>query len=61
MAFTCIETCRKLEMPSGFREESEQDVKEPVKPNSSSYTWEELAKYNERHNAHVAVRGKLSQ
>ena len=49
-------------MPSGFGEESEPDVKEAVKPTgNSSYTWEELAKYNERHNAHVAVRGKVSQ
>ena len=58
MAFTCIEMLR---MPSGFGEESKQDVKEAVKPSGSSYTWEELAKYNERHNAHVAVRGKVSQ
>ena len=37
-------------MPSGFGEESEQDVKEAVKPSGCSYAWEELAKYNERHN-----------
>ena len=54
MAFTCIE------MLSKFGEESEQDVKEVVKP-SGSYTWKELTKYNERHNAHVAARGKVSQ
>ena len=48
-------------MPSGFREESEQDVKEVVKPSGSSYTWEELTKYNERHNTHVVVQGKASQ
>ena len=48
-------------MPSGFGEESEQEVKEAVKPTGNSYTWEELAKYNERHNVHVAVRGKVSQ
>ena len=48
-------------MPSGFREESKQDVKEVVKPSGSSYTWEEFAKYNKRRNAHVAVRGKASQ
>ena len=45
-------------MPSKFGEESEQDVKDTVKPSGSSYTWEELAKYNERHKAHVAVWGK---
>ena len=54
MAFTCIE------MPSRFGEESKQEVKDAVKPNGSSYTWEELAKYNERHNAHVAVWGKVN-
>ena len=43
-------------MPSGFREESKQDVKEVVKPSGSSYAWEEFAKYNKRRNAHVAVR-----
>ena len=58
MAFTCIETLR---MPSGFGEESKQDVKQVVKHSGSSYTWEELAKHNERHNTHVAVRGKVSQ
>ena len=48
-------------MPSsGFGEEGEQEIKETVKPTGNSYTWEELAKYNERHNAHVAVRGKVS-
>ena len=49
-------------MPSsGFGEEGEQEIKESVKPaTSNSYTWEELAKYNERQNAHVAVRGKVS-
>ena len=46
---------------SGFGEESEQEVKEAVKPTGNSYTREELAKYNERHNVHVAVRGKVSQ
>ena len=48
-------------MPSGFGEESEQEIKEAVKPTGSSYTWEQLSHYNERHNAHVAVRGKVSQ
>ena len=38
---------RMLRIPSGFREESEQDLKEVVKPFGSSYTWEKLAKYNE--------------
>ena len=48
-------------MPSGFGDESEQEVKEAVKPTGNRYTWEELAKYNERHKVHVAVRGKVSQ
>jgi len=47
-------------MPSGFGEESEQEVEDTVKPSANSFTWQELAKYNERHNAHVAVRGKVS-
>lgn len=25
------------------------------------FTWEELSKLNQRHNAHVAVRGKVSR
>ena len=41
MAFTCIEMLR---IPSGFGEESKQDVKEVVKSSGSSYTCEELAK-----------------
>ena len=58
MAFTCI---KHVNMPSsGFGEESEQEVKEVLKPTGNSYTWEVLAKYNERHNVHVAVRGKVS-
>ena len=49
-------------MPSsGFGEETEQEVKEAVKPTGNSYTWEELTKYNERHNVHMAVRGKVSR
>ena len=49
-------------MPSsGFGEEGEQEIKESLKPaTSNSYTWEELTKYNEGQNAHVAVRGKVS-
>ena len=47
-------------MPSGFGEESEQEIKEAVKSTDNSYTWEELSKFNERHNLHVAVRGKVS-
>ena len=48
-------------MPSsGFGEESEQEVKDTVKSTGDTYTWEELSKYNERYNAHVAVRGKVS-
>ena len=47
-------------MPSGFGEESEQEIKEAVKSTGKSYTWEELSKLNERHNLHVAVRGKVS-
>ena len=46
-------------MPSGFKEESEQEIKETVKPISNSYTWQQLSKYNETHNAHVAVCGKV--
>ena len=48
-----------LMMPSGFGEESEQEIKETVKPASNSYTWQQLSKYNERHNAHMAVREKV--
>ena len=60
MAFTCIET-RNIPS-SGFGEENEQEVKEAVKPTGNNYTWEELAKYNERHNVHLEVRarGKVS-
>ena len=49
-------------MPSsGFGEEGEQvEVKDTVKPTGDTYTWEELSRYNERYNAHVAVRGKVS-
>ena len=47
-------------MPSEFGEEGEQEIKDAVKSTGSSYTWEELSKYNERHNVHVAVRGKVS-
>ena len=50
---------KHVNMLSGFGEESEQEVKEAVKPTGNSYTWEELAKYNEMHNVHVAVRGKV--
>ena len=58
MAFTCIEI-RKYAVRVWGR--SEQEVKEAVKPTGNNYTWEELAKYNERHNVYVAVRGKVSQ
>ena len=37
-------------MQSGPGEESEQEVKEAVKPTCSNYIWEEIAKYNERYN-----------
>ena len=29
-------------------------------PEVKKFTWQELSKLNERHNAHVAVRGKVS-
>ena len=48
-------------MSSGFGEESEQEMKEAVKPTGSSYTWEQLSHYNERRNAHMAVCGKVSE
>ena len=53
--FLYYENLEPCGMPSGFREESEQEIKEAVKPTGNNYTWEELAKYNERHNVHVAV------
>ena len=28
-------------------------------PGARQFTWEELSKLNQRHNAHVAVRGKV--
>ena len=52
---------KKIKMPSEFGEEGEQKINEPVKPTSNRYTWEELSKYGERRNAHVAVRGKVSR
>ena len=45
-------------MPSELREEmDETETKEKVK----SYSVEELREFNERHNIHVAVRGKVRQ
>ena len=60
MTFMHSNHLRQLKMPSsGFGEESEQEVKDTVKSTGDTYTWEELSKYNERYNAHVAVRGKV--
>ena len=50
----------QIHMLLGFGEENEQEVKEVVKPTSSNYTWEEIAKYNERYNSiQVAVCRKV--
>ena len=42
----------------GFEEKTGN--KESVKDNDTSFTWQELRKYNLKTNAHVAVRGKAS-
>ena len=44
-------------MPSELREERDKIGTKAINP---SYSVEELRKLNERHNIHVAVRGKVS-
>jgi len=55
---------RQDEMPSDLCEEQATDcgVTEGcvTQKGKSVYTWQDLSKLNERHNAHIAVRGKVS-
>jgi len=47
-------------MPSEFGEEGERETKDcTVKSGKTVFTWQDLSKFNQRHNAYVAVRGKV--
>ena len=47
-------------MPSEFGE-GERETKDcAVKSGKTFFSWQDLSKFNERHNAYVAVRGKVS-
>ncbi|XP_065893145.1 uncharacterized protein [Dysidea avara] len=47
-------------MPSEFGEQDEKTTKDcGVKSGKTVYTWQDLSKFNQKHNAHVAVRGKV--
>ena len=48
-------------MPSEFGEEGDRETKDcGVKSDKTVFTWQDLSKFNQRHNAYVAVRGKVS-
>ena len=49
-------------MPGGDGTVS-RDIREAVQhdPGVRKFTWQELSKLNQRHNAHVAVRGKVKE
>ena len=46
-------------MPGGRDEVREPTDSVQSDPGGRKFTWQELSKLNERHNAHVAVRGKV--
>jgi len=48
-------------MPSEFGEEGERGTKDcGVRSDKTVFTWQDLSKFNQKHNAYVAVRGKVS-
>ena len=48
-------------MPGGGDEMREPTSSVQREPSVRKFTWQELSKLNERHNAHVAVRGNVRE